>query len=161
MNKFSKIAALVFCVAAAANAQIKGIGYDAGSAAGEPSQITARLGLGANFLDVGVGMRFDNAAKGDAKFEISASGYFLGHLHDFGPVDTYFTAGGVFHKLPREDDNVAIAGFVGFQPEVTLLDHIVLSTRLGLRVPLMPDFGFQTSGDAISIVNGANFKILF
>ena len=157
MNKVSKIVAMMFCVALAAHAQIKGIGYDAGSL----NQITARLGLGANFLDVGVGMSFDNGKPDDEKFGISASGFFLGHLHDFGPVDTYFTAGGFFAKLARDDDNIDITGFVGFQPEVTLLDHIVLSTRLGLTVPLMPDFGFHTSGDAISIVNGANFKILF
>lgn len=157
MNKFSKIVAMMFCVAVAANAQIKGIGYDAGSL----HQITARLGLGANFLDVGAGMDFDNGAEGDAKFQISASAFFLGHLHDFGPVDTYFTAGGFFAKLPQEDDNIAITGFVGFQPEVTLLDHIVLSTRIGLSVPLVPDFGIETSGSAISIVEGANFKILF
>lgn len=157
MNKFSKIVAMMFCVAVAANAQIKGIGYDGDGL----NQITARLGLGANFLDVGVGMKFDNGAPSDNKFGLSASGFFLGHLHDFGPVDTYFTAGGILAKLAQKDDNITISGYVGFQPEVTLLDHIVLSTRVGLSVPLMPDFGFETSGSAISIVNGANFKILF
>jgi hypothetical protein len=157
MNKFSKIVAMMFCVAVAANAQIKGIGYDAGAL----KQITARLPLGANFLDVGAGVKFDNGAPDDNKFGISVSGFFLGHLHDFGPVDTYFTAGGFLAKLAQEDDNIAITGFAGFQPEVTLLDHIVLSTRIGLSIPLMPDFGFETSGNAISIVEGANFKILF
>lgn len=157
MNKFSKIVAMMFCVAVAANAQIKGVGYDGDGL----NQITARLGLGANYLDVGVGLSFDNGAADDQKFGMSASGFFLGHLHDFGPVDTYFTAGGIFAKLAQEDDNISLAGYVGFQPEVTLLDHIVLSTRIGLSVPLMPEFGFETSGSAISIVNGANFKILF
>lgn len=157
MNRFSKIVAMMFCVAVAANAQIKGIGYDGDGL----NQITARLGLGANYLDVGAGIMFDNGAPDDNKFGLSASGMFLGHLHDFGPVDTYFTAGGIFTKLAQKDDNIEIGAFVGFQPEVTLLDHIVLSTRIGLSVPLMPDFGFETSGSAISIVNGANFKILF
>jgi hypothetical protein len=147
---------MMFCVAVAASAQIKGIGYDK-----DLSQITARLALGANALDVGAGLKFDNSAKGDAKFQISASGFFLGHLHDFGPVDTYFTAGGVFAKLPTSNDNISLSGFVGFQPEITLLEHIVLSTRIGLRVPLLPDFGFETTGNGISIVEGMNFKILF
>jgi hypothetical protein len=44
---------------------------------------------------------------------------------------------------------------------VTLLDHIVVSTRFGLSVPLSPDFKLNTSGQGISIVNGANFKIVF
>jgi len=156
MNKFSKIVAMMFCVAVAANAQIKGIGYDK-----DLSQITARLGLGANFLDLGAGMKFDNGAPDDGKFGLSLSGFFLGHLHDFGPVDTYFTAGGVFAKLAQKNDNITLTGFAGFQPEVTLLDHIVLSTRIGLRVPLMPDFGLETTGNGISIVEGMNFKILF
>ncbi|GEM_PF-1268987 len=169
MNKFSKIAALMFGLAIAANAQLKGVGYDgdigmiAGSSPSAPNEITARLGLGANFLDVGFGMKFDNTdgISSDAKFQMSASAFFLGHLHDFGPVDTYFTAGGVFAKLPVSKDNVTVAAFLGFQPEVTLLDHIVLSTRLGIDVPLSPNLIIQTVGQSISIVNGANFKILF
>lgn len=158
MNKFSKIAALMFGLAVAANAQLKGVGYDK-----DLSEITGRIGLGANFLDVGVGLKFDNTSgvADDAKFQMSASGFFLGHLHDFGPVDTYFTAGGLFAKLPQKTDNIKIAAFVGFQPEVTLLDHIVLSTRFGLDIPLSPAFILQTAGSGISIVDGANFKILF
>jgi hypothetical protein len=158
MNKFSKIAAMMFCMAVAANAQFKGLGYDV-----DLKQVTARLGLGANFLDIGAGLKFDNSdgVSDDAKFQMSGSAFYLGHLHDWGPVDTYFTAGGVFAKLPQEDDNLALRAFVGFQPEVTLLDHIVLSTRFGLDIPLMPEFILQTAGSGISIVNGANFKIMF
>jgi hypothetical protein len=157
MNKFSKIAALTFCLAFTAKAQLKGIGFDS-----DLNQITGRLALGANYLDLGAGLKFDNATENDdAKFQISVSGFFLGHLHDFGPVDTYFTAGGIFAKLPQEDDNISLHAYAGFQPEVTLLDHIVLSTRLGFDIALMPDFILQTAGQGISIVQGANFKILF
>jgi hypothetical protein len=158
MNKFSKIAALMFCFAVGANAQLKGVGYDS-----DLKEITGRIGVGANFVDVGVGMKFDNTDNlpDGANFQMSASGFFLGHLHDFGPVDTYFTAGGVFAKLPKNTKNISISAFVGFQPEVTLLDHIVLSTRFGLDVPLSPDLIIQTAGNGISIVNGANFKIMF
>lgn len=158
MNKFSKIAAMMFCFAVAANAQLKGLGYDS-----DLKQISGRLALGPNFLDLGIGMKFDNrdGIGSDAKFQISASGFYLGHLHDFGPVDTYFTVGGIFAKLPKSSDNISLSAFAGFQPEVTLLDHIVLSTRFGLDVPLVPDFIIQTAGSGISIVSGANFKILF
>ncbi|MDQ3001868.1 MAG: hypothetical protein M3Y08_11490 [Fibrobacterota bacterium] len=158
MNKFSKIAAMMFCMAVAANAQLKGLGYD-----GDLRQITGRLGLGANFLDVGVGLKFDNSdgVADDAKFQMSGSAFYLGHLHDWGAFDNYFTAGLVFAKLPQADDNLSLSAFVGLQPEVTLLDHIVLSTRFGLDIPIMPAFILQTAGSQISIVNGANFKVLF
>lgn len=158
MKNISKIASMMICVAIAANAELKGVGYDS-----DLKQVTGRLALGANLLDVGAGMKLDNSdgISDDEKFQISASGFFLGHLHDFGPVDTYFTAGGVFAKLPDSTDNIQLSAFVGFQPEVTLLEHIVLSTRFGLDIPLMPNFILQTSGAGISIVNGANFKILF
>lgn len=156
MNKFSKIAAMMFCMAVAANAQLKGVGYDT-----DLKQVTARLGLGANALDIGVGIEYENAKVDDAKFEMSASAFYLGHLHDWGAFDNYFTAGLILAKLPQADDNIELAGYVGLQPEVTLMDHIVLSTRFGLHVPVMPDFVFRTSGSGISIVSGANFKILF
>lgn len=149
---------MMFCVAIAANAQLKGVGYDT-----DLDQVTARLALGANHLDVGAGITLDNTdgLADHEKFTFSASGFFLGHLHDFGPVDTYFTAGAVIAKLPDSTDNIALRAFAGFQPEVTLLDHIVLSTRFGLEVPLMPHFILRTTGSAISIVEGVNFKILF
>ena len=163
MKKISKIAAILFSFAFAAHAQLKGIGYDT-----DLSQITARLAIGPNFLDLGAGLKIsgskdENGAPvtSDGKFQMSASGFFLGHLHDFGPVDTYFTAGGIFAKTKAANDNIQLRAFAGFQPEVTMLDHIVISTRFGLDIPLIPNFVFQTAGNGISIVNGANFKILF
>lgn len=157
MNKFLKIAVMTLALAVTAKAEIKGVGYDS-----DLKQISVRLPLGANLLDVGGGIKFDNSQDSSyAKFQISASGFFLGHLHDFGPVDTYFTAGGVLTKLPADDDNISLSAFVGFQPEVTLLEHIVVSTRVGLDIALLPEFIFQSAGKGLSIVEGANFKILF
>ena len=158
MNKFSKAAVLVAGLALGANAAgLVGVGWDDGL-----GEITARLGLGANYLDVGLGLSVDPENNNeDARFLMSASGIFLGHLHDWGPVDTYFAAGGIFEKAGTPNDNIHISALVGFQPEVTLLDHIVVSNRFGLSIPLSPDFQLQTGGQAISIVQGLNFKILF
>ena len=157
MNRFSKAAVLLAGLALSANAGLVGAGWD-----NDLGELTGRIGLGNNFVDVGVGLTIDpdNANK-DARFQMSASGLFLGHLHDFGPVDTYFDAGGVFSKEATATKNIHIAALVGLQPEVTLLDHIVLSVRAGLSIPLAPAFKLSTSGQGISIVNGANFKILF
>ncbi len=157
MNKISKIACVLLGLVAGANAQLKGVGYDT-----DLKEVTGRFELGANFIDAGFGMKFDSKQDSSyAKFQMSASAFFLGHLHDFGPVDTYFTAGGIFAKLPQSKDNITISAFAGFQPEVTLLDHIVLSTRFGLDIPLSPSFVMQTAGSGVSIVGGGNFKILF
>jgi hypothetical protein len=160
MNKFSKVALLMVGLAAGAKAQsLTGVGYDV-----PLNEVTARLSLGANAVDVGAGLLFDNrdGVADDDKFQFSASGFFLGHLHDWGPVDTYFTAGGILAKLGAAGKgDVSIAAFAGFQPEVTLLDHIVLSTRFGLHVPLSPGFALETAGGGISITGGTSFKILF
>lgn len=157
MNKFAKALILVAALTVGAKAQLAGLGWDNGW-----QEIQARLGLGRNFLDLGVGMVLDPGNDNhDARFTMSASGLFLGHLHDWGPVDTYFAAGGRFEKTAAAKDNARFSGVVGFQPEVTLLDHIAVSTRFGFEIPLVPDFIIRTNGAAISIVDGLNFKILF
>lgn len=157
MNKVSKVAVMLAGLAIGAHAGLAGIGWDNGL-----GQATARLGVGANAVDVGVGLSIDpDNGNDDAKFLFSGSGIFLGHLHDWGPVDTYFYAGGLLAKTDAAKDNVTIAGLAGFQPEVTLLDHIVLSARVGISLPLIPAFRLNTAGQGISIVEGANFKILF
>ena len=158
MKKISLVLSAVLGLAMMANAQLKGVGYDQ-----QLGHVTGRLALGANMIDVGVGLKFDNTDDNndDNNFAMGLSGFFLGHLHDFGPVDTYFAGGVVFTKLPQKDDNIAVSLFAGLQPEVTLLDHIVLSTRFGLDIPVSPEVIIQTAGQGISITNGANFKILF
>ena len=157
MNKFLKIAIVLVGLVVSANAQLKGLGYDSQS-----NQVTARLAVSPNFVDVGLGMKFDSEEDSTSEnFKIDVSAFYLGHLHEFGPVDTYFISGGTFSKLAQKEDNIVIKAFIGFQPEVTLLDHIVLSTKFGLNIPLAPSFTLETKGNAISIVEGANFKILF
>lgn len=157
MNKFSKVAVLLAGLAVGSHAGLAGIGWDDGL-----QQITARIGLGGNAVDVGASLGIDpDAASDDGKFLFSASGLFMGHLHDWGPVDTYFYAGGLLSKINAPKDNIQVAALVGFQPEVTLLDHIVVSNRFGLSVPLSPAFKMNTTGQGISIVGGLNFKILF
>jgi hypothetical protein len=148
MKNIFKVAAITAFFALGAQAQLVGVGYDV-----PLSQATVRIGMGANFIDAGLG--------DDAKFQLSASGFFLGHLHDWGPVDTYFTGGAIFAKTAAADDNIEFSLFGGLQPEITLLDHIVVSTRFGIHVPLMPAFILQTAGGGISIVEGVSFKILF
>ncbi len=162
MKKATVFASTLLSLAMAASAQLTGLGYDANW-----NQISARIGLGGNAVDVGVGLGLqtgDNVPD-NQKFGFSASGLFLGHLHDFGPVDTYFAAGGILAMVPEggstEDHEVTVAAFVGFQPEVTLMDHIAVGVRFGLDIPIAPDFALRTAGEGISIVNGANFKILF
>ncbi len=160
MKKFILIAAAILGLALSAQAQVRGIGY--AELFGVTKEITLRLGLGQNALDIGVGLNFDNSKdSSDEKLGFDFSGTFLGHLHEWGPVDTYFAAGALFQKFPRAKDNIAINLFAGFQPEVTLMDHIALSTRLGLNIPIQPDVSIQTFGAQISVVSGLNFTVLF
>lgn len=160
MKKLTLLAVAVLGLALGAQAQVKGIGYT--KLFNQTEEITARLGLGPNALDIGFGLNFDNSqANSDNKFGFDVSGTFLGHLHEWGPVDTYFAAGALFQKFARANDNIGINLFAGFQPEVTLMDHIALSTRLGLNIPVQPDVAIKTFGSQISIVEGVNFTILF
>lgn len=158
MKKFSKVAALMFGLAIAANAQVKGLGYDT-----DLGQLTARFGVGANYLDLGASMIYDGRdnVPDEAVLQVSGSLFFLGHLHDWGPVDTYFSVGGNVIKLPQDDDNISLTAFLGFQPEITLMEHLVLSTRFGFELPILPDVILRTAGRRISVVEGLNFKILF
>lgn len=156
MKKIIKAAMLMAGLAMGANAQLAGLGYDGGW-----QEIQVRLGLGRNALDLGGGITIDPGQDSSRdKFGTSVSGLFLGHLHDWGPVDTYFAAGGRLTK-PKGSKDFQIMGVVGFQPEVTLLDHIAVSTRFGFEIPLIPDFVIRSVGREISIVNGFSFKILF
>ena len=168
MKKIAFIAAAVFGLAVGAQAQalgvplLKGMGYD-----GDLRHVTARLGLSENtFVDVGLGFKLDNTdeepvANDDNNFQFGLSGFFLVKLQDWGPVDNFLFAGALFNKLAQADDNIALTLFGGFQPEVTLLDRLIVSTRFGLRADLTPTFILQTTGQPISIVEGLNFKVLF
>ncbi len=157
MKKLTLFAAALG-LAVSANAQgLKGVGYDANL-----NHIVARIGLNQNAaLDVGGAIMYNDAAAPDTKLALGVSGFYLGKLQHWGPVDNNFAAGVIFTKLPQKTKNVGFALFGGLQPEVTLLDRILLSTRFGLNIPLAPDFQINTVGSGISIVGGASFKILW
>ena len=138
------------------------MGYDANL-----GHVTGRLGLTENtFVDVGLGFKLDNTDEeptpnDDNNFQFGLSGFYLVKLQDWGPVDNFLSVGAIFSKLPQADDNIRLTIFGGFQPEVTLLDRLILSTRFGLTADLTPNFILQTAGQGISIVEGLNFKVLF
>ena len=176
MKKFTLFAAILG-LAVAANAQgLKGVGYDA-----QLNQIKARIGLSQNAaIDVGLGFKMfigDSTstnygtatptngtqvkADKDAKTTYSLSAFYLAHLQHWGPVDNYLDAGFVFQGLGQKFNSHTLDLIGGFQPEVTLLDHLVLSIRFGLDVPVMPDMLIQTAGSPISIIGGTSFLILF
>jgi hypothetical protein len=159
MKKLALLAA-VFGLVAAAHAQapfglpVTAIGYD-----DNLKHITARLPLGGNDLDVGVGFKFDNGAA--EPFSMGLSGIYLIKTNTWGPVTNYLAAGGVFKIIDAPNDNVGLAVLGGMQPEVKLLEHIILSTRLGVQLDVLPEFVLATFGSPISVVAGVNFKILF
>ncbi len=162
MFKFNKMFLAPAVLAAAILApntygQLVGVGYS-----GTDEVITARIGVGANLVTVGLGGMFDsdvpaNAPAFEARFVLG----FLGHLHNWEQVNTYFNAQIMGDLFDRDEDNFELAAFVGLQPEVTLFDHIVLSTRFGLEAPIMPAFSIGTDGRSISVVSGVDFTIKF
>ena len=160
MKKLTFLAAAVFGLALSAHAQapfglpVTAIGYDDNF-----KQITARLPLAGNDLDVGLGFKFDNGA--GEPFSMGVSGIYLIKTNTWGPVSNYLAAGGLLTIADTPNDKLGIAVLGGFQPEVKLLEHIILSTRLGLRADVLPEVVIGTFGAPISIVSGVNFKILF
>ncbi len=160
MKKIALLAAaLGFAVSVHAQAPFglpfSALGYDANL-----GHITGRmnLGEGAN-LDVGAGLKFDNGA--NDKFSMGISGFYLMETNNWGMVSNHLAVGGVFSILDQPNDNLRITAFGGFQPEVLLLDRIIVSTRFGVNLDLQPELVLASAGSAISIVNGVNFKLLF
>jgi hypothetical protein len=119
--------------------------------------ITARLGLSQNnALDVGVGLGIDASRASDV-VQFGVSALYLLKLQEWGMLDNYAVAGGWI----TQGTDLGITGYVGLQPEITVMDHVILAVRFGLEVPIIPDFGIVTKGDPISVVNGINFKIVW
>lgn len=160
MKKLTLLAA-AFGLVVAAHAQaplglpIKALGYDVGW-----NQVTARVGLTQNTnLDLGANLGY-NSTLDSAKFGFSVSAVYLMNLHNWGPVSTHLALGGNLGKpVGNEDINVKV--LAAFQPEILLLDHILLSTRFGWELDVLPDVMLSTVGQGVSIVTGANFKIVF
>jgi len=160
MKKLSLIAAAVFGLALSAHAQapfglpVKAIGYD-----GVLNQVTARLPLGADNLDVGLGFDLNTANGVDNAFAFGVSALYVKNLNTWGPVTNNLAAGGWIVQPPTGDLSLDLFG--GLQPELTLLDRFVLSTRVGLQATLVPDFRVQSVGDQISIVESIRFMVKF
>ena len=164
MKKLALLA-VAFGMAVSVHAQapfglpISALGYD-----GSIGHITGRMGLSENTaLDLGLGLQFDGTDDGndDNNLQFGVSGFFLTKLHDWGPVDNYLALGGILSKLPVANDNIKLQLFAGFQPEITLLDRLIVSTRFGVNLDVMPNVILATAGQGISIVEGLNFKVLF
>jgi hypothetical protein len=143
---------LVVVQAAPAQVHVTGLGYDAGL-----HQIMVRLGLGGNSLDLGAGCRFNNGVDDD---EISASGNILVPMKVMGPVAVNLAIGGIFKYFPDSDNNIGIIGFAGCQPELTVMEKLLLSIRFGLRTSVVPDFILETTGAGISVTSALSFKIM-
>jgi hypothetical protein len=133
---------------------ITAVGYD-----DNLKHITARITLSQNnAVDVGAGLNLDNSAAAD-KFQLGLSGFYLLKLQDWGMVDNYLV-GGAYATI-FSDSDLKLNLFAGLQPEVTLMDRLILSIRFGADVALSPDFIVATQGQPISIVQGLNFKIIW
>jgi hypothetical protein len=159
MKKLTLLAAILG-LTVCANAQapfglpVKALGYDDGL-----KHVTARLPLGADLLDVGVGFKFDNGAA--EPLSLGVSGFYLKNTNDWGIVKNYLYGGALIGIQDTPNDKLKLNLYVGLQPEITLLEHFVVATRFGLDLGITPEFVFATAGLPMSIVNGVNFKVLF
>jgi hypothetical protein len=159
MKKLTLLAAALGLVAAV-HAQapfglpVSAIGYDANW-----NQVSARLPLGNANLDLGAAINYNDLAASD-KFGFSVSGVYLAGLNKWGPVSLHLALGGNLSK-PVAVSDLGLTGLAALQPEILLLDHVLLSTRFGAELDIMPDVIFRTVGQGVSIVSGASFKIVF
>ena len=158
MKKITLLASILGLAVAAHAAPLPlgatAVGYDAGL-----GHLTARLGLSENnAIDLGAGLAYNDALAAD-KFQLGASAYYLLKLQDWGPVDNHLALGG--NLTVYSDSDLDLKLFAGLQPEVTLLDRLIVSIRFGGEVALSPDIAIGTVGQPISIVNGLNFKIIW
>lgn len=151
---FRKLVLTAVILAGGANAAIEGVGYD-----GLLKQVTARLPLGANKVDVGVGFQQDSDA--DPSFQFSASGFVLVPWKSYEKLSLDFTGGLVFATEETKDGDATFNAFVGLTPRAVIFDHLEVATRFGLDVPLSPTAKFRTAGQGVSIVEGLSFKVLF
>ncbi len=158
MKKLTLLAAalgLAVGVHAQALGPFTAVGYDQAW-----DQISGRISLGANAnVDVGINVEY-NDALADDNFGFGVSGVYLHNLHNWGPVSNHLALGGNLHKNEGVSD-ITVTVVAGLQPEVLLLDRILLSTRFGLELDVAPDVGLRTVGNGVSIVSGASFKIVF
>jgi hypothetical protein len=160
MKKLTLLAAVLgLSVAAHAAAPALPLGITAVGYDDNLKHLTARIGLSQNnAVDVGAGLNIDNSAATD-KTQIGLSGFYLLKLQDWGVVDNHFVAGA--YATIFSDSDLKLNLFAGLQPEVTLLDRLIVSVRFGADVALAPDVIIGTQGQPISIVQGLNFKLVW
>lgn len=179
MKKLHLIATLVLGLSAASQAQLLGFGWDNGT-----EEVVGRMGLGGySTLEAGLGLQFDNGAEDDNVAEedlrstLSLSVRYLHTLHSWDKFNGYLHAGLYF----RDDQGTGassadpirpfggsgpsrgagLALFMGYEPELVLMQHLSVSTKFGLAVPVLPEFKLGLVGNGVSIVEGFNFRILF
>jgi hypothetical protein len=161
MKKFIILAG-VLAMAAASQAQapaglpFTAVGYDS-----KLNHVTASLPLGADRLDIGLGFQYTTDPAGtNENLSLGVSGYYVKTLNNWGPVANNVAGGIAFTLLETGDPRVEL--FAGFQPEITLLERLVVGTRFGVNAQFIePAFLLQTVGDPISIVQGLFFKVRF
>jgi hypothetical protein len=156
-----------------------GFGWDNGT-----EEIVGRMGLGGySTLEAGLGLQFDNGAadatvaQEDLRSTLSLSVRYLHALHAWDKFTGYLHAGLYFRDDQGAGTNSAdpirgiggsgngraagLAVFLGYEPELVLLQHLSVSTKFGATVPVMPEFKLGLVGNGVSIVEGFNFRILF
>lgn len=151
IRKFFLAAAILV---GAAHAGLEGVGYDMNL-----KQVTARLPLAANKVDLGLGFQQDGDA--DPSFQLSASGFVLVPWKTYEKLSLDFTGGLVFATKDTKDGDPTFNAFVGLTPRAVIFDHLEVATRFGLDIPLAPKFKLRSAGQGVSIVEGLSFKVLF
>lgn len=168
MKKNLLLASLILAFAAAADAQVEGFGWD-----NQTREVVGRFGLGGySHVEGGLGLNWDNdapddnQAQKDAALTISASGRYLLALHSWERLTGYLHLG-VYFRDDQVNENRqvvdrkgSLAFFAGYEPEVLLIPHLVVSFRFGALVNVMPNAGLALVGNEISIMQGFNFRIL-
>jgi hypothetical protein len=175
MKKLQLIASMVLGLSLASHAQFLGAGWD-----GSAEEVVGRVGLGGfSTVEVGLGLRYDgsqeddNVAEEDERTTFSLSARYLHALHAWEKFTGYLHGGLYFRDDNNNGDSptnpfstngsraAALAVFLGYQPEVILINHLAVSTKFGVSLPVTPDFKLGLVGDDVSIVQGFDFRILW
>ncbi len=158
-KKFALVGLFSAITAVSSGAQLSSVGYDV-----DLKQGIARLDLGGGALDLGLGFLLDGRGKTDRgaknnNFAFSVSGFYLHPLGESDKLAMKLAAGGIFNFPQNDDADKSLAAFVGLQPEITLLEKLIVTTRFGIKADIVPDFIMQSSGQGIGITGGASFRI--
>jgi len=127
--------------------------------------IFVRLGLPAVDIDVGLKMYWYPDGGSNNVFGFGLSAFALKTLHEHSKLKGRAIGGLSFSRSKADintaGDKIAISFFLGYQPELHIFDHLVITTRFGISIPMQPDFLLQTSGNSLSLTSGLSFIVLF